>query len=329
MTMRRTYGRDSCRDMTNSSGISNQMSRPRTNSRNTSSAFRTRSIACHRVDNESRRLSAIRNAYLKHPLDAEAILARLRREGKTLDTVTVEDLWHDEASSVTDQNHVGGIDATIRLAQLAGVTSSTVVWDLGSGLGGSGRALAHIFGCRVHGIEFTDTRCRDSRLLNDLTGLSHLVSVQCADMVSVEVPTQVADVLWGQAAWGHVVDRKAFFQRWSQALTPQGRIAIEEPCLLKTPLTAAERKALKSVERGWMEAVMPVDDWIHAIEPNGFRVDHREDMSLQLNAYLAETLGETGREVLHPEDELAFWRSAHELVGAGVIGYFRLIASRT
>jgi SAM-dependent methyltransferase len=54
-----------------------------------------------------------------------------------------------------DQFHTRGIEATVELAQAAGIPVGSRVSDIGSGLGGPSRYLAATFGCHVTGIDLS------------------------------------------------------------------------------------------------------------------------------------------------------------------------------
>src|SRR5580704_5296608 len=80
-----------------------------------------------------------------------------------------------------DQFHVGGLDATNTLIQIAGIKASDRVLDLGSGGGGPSRHLAATVGCHVTGIDLTDEYCQVATMLAAATGLSHLLDYQQGD----------------------------------------------------------------------------------------------------------------------------------------------------
>ena len=55
-----------------------------------------------------------------------------------------------------DQFHTRGLAATAELGKLAGVTASTLVLDVGSGVGGPARFLAATCGCRITGVDLSE-----------------------------------------------------------------------------------------------------------------------------------------------------------------------------
>ena len=71
-----------------------------------------------------------------------------------------------------DQFHTRGLVATAELAKLAGITTDMSVLDVGSGIGGPARFLAASYGCRVTGIELSETFVDAARYLTERTGQS-------------------------------------------------------------------------------------------------------------------------------------------------------------
>ncbi len=69
-----------------------------------------------------------------------AILAAVQAAGKEPDALAPEDL------APVDEFHIRGREATLELARDAGLAPGTRVLDVGSGIGGPSRCLAHTFG---------------------------------------------------------------------------------------------------------------------------------------------------------------------------------------
>jgi MPBQ/MSBQ methyltransferase len=88
---------------------------------------------------------------------ADAILDALENAGKDLNRLTPDDL------APIDEFHIRGRKATLELARAAKIDAGKHVLDVGSGLGGTARFLAHQshqYGCQVTGIDLITARRR-------------------------------------------------------------------------------------------------------------------------------------------------------------------------
>ena len=151
---------------------------------------------------------------------ATKLLTALANAGKDIDRLTPEDL------APVDEFHIRGREATLELAAAAGISASTYVLDVGSGIGGSSRNLAHRFGCRVTGIDLTDEYCRVATMLARRTGLSHLVSYRQGDALDLPFPDGDFDVVWTQHVAMNIRDKATLYRQMHRVLKPGGTLAI-------------------------------------------------------------------------------------------------------
>jgi SAM-dependent methyltransferase len=270
----------------------------------------------------------VRELYKNHPLRQETIFGRLRQQGKPLDSLTELDLALDEQAEITDQNHVGGLAFTAELAGLAGVTSASCVLDLGSGLGGSARVLAHLYGCRVHGVELSKERVQESEKLTRQVRLEALVTFECGDLLEMDVPRNTFDILWGQSSWTHFRDKEKFVRRWSEALGSRRRLALEDLYLKTAPKTTDEKRELDQFEHDAMSTIVEMQAWVELLRRCGFSV-FAQDLSYRL-------VQDVQRQLHHQTPDRRGRPSATEgeksglllkLASQGVLGYFRMVAS--
>jgi MPBQ/MSBQ methyltransferase len=148
------------------------------------------------------------------------ILTALASAGKDLDTLKPEDL------APIDEFHIRGRQATLELAQAAGVDASRYVLDVGSGIGGPSRCLAREFGCRVAGIDLTDEYCRVATMLAERVGLSRLVSYRQGDALNLPFPDAAFDVVWSQHVAMNIPDKARLYGEMFRVLKPGGALAI-------------------------------------------------------------------------------------------------------
>jgi SAM-dependent methyltransferase len=199
--------------------------------------------------------------YRTHPVRAATVLRRLHEQDPTDRPPTALDLGTDSRTLITDQNHVGGARFVVDLARAASVTRRSCVLDLGAGTGGSARVLAHVFGCRVDGLDISRDRVRDATTLTRLAGLQRVVRVRHADAMRAAVPRRRYDVIWGQSAWAHIADKQTLLRRWRPALKEGGRIAFEESYLKREPTNSRERALLAQLQRDWLSTLISREQW--------------------------------------------------------------------
>jgi MPBQ/MSBQ methyltransferase len=153
---------------------------------------------------------------------SEVILAALRTAGKDPATLTPIDL------APVDQFHIGGRDATLELARLAGLTTGARVLDVGGGLGGPARTLASAFGCDVTVLDLTEEYCRTGELLTARTGLGERVRFRHGSALAMPFADGSYDVAWTQHSSMNIADKERLYGEIRRVLRPGGRLALHE-----------------------------------------------------------------------------------------------------
>jgi len=176
--------------------------------------------------------------YDAHPINEEQILHALAARGVPLDRLDQEILKDH------DQDHFGGTEANDILAAKAGIGAQDVVLDVCSGMGGPARYLAHRIGCRVVGLDFTESRHRGAQRLTQLARLDHLVGFRHGNALDMPFADATFDVVIGQEAWCHVPDKPRLISECARVVRPGGVIAFTD-ILRRAGLTAAEGERLR------------------------------------------------------------------------------------
>ncbi len=265
--------------------------------------------------------SEIQELYRQHPRRESRILARILTRRGTLEGITEQDLAEDPLTEVTDQNHVGGTRFVEELARKSGIGPATRVLDLGSGLGGSARYLAHTYGCRVHGVDLSPERCSEAESLTQLVGLQHLVTFEFGDMTELALPPTQFDVLWDQGSWVHLADKQGFIRKWAPCLRSRGRIAAEDAYLKRVPSSSAETELLEILEQSWMSRLVDQRAWIDALTDEHFAIETVDDLSCALRD---ECLKLIDVDSTANATEESGRRTAVQLTESGLLGYSEL-----
>lgn len=157
------------------------------------------------------------------------ILAALENAGKDINNLKPEDL------APVDEFHIRGREATLELAGVVGLVPNMRVLDVGSGLGGPARCIAHEFGCQVTGIDLTDEYVRTAAMLAERVGLSNLVTYRQGDALDLPFPEATFDVVWSQHTGMNIPDKAILYQEMFRVLKPGGALAIYD--ILAGPVT--------------------------------------------------------------------------------------------
>jgi SAM-dependent methyltransferase len=152
----------------------------------------------------------------------QRILDALRAAGKDPDRPTIDDL------APVDYLHTRGKDATLELAHLAGLRGQEAVLDVGGGLGGPARTLAHDFGCRVAVLDLTEEYCRVGEMLTSRTGLEDKVTFHHGSALDMPFEEKTFDVVWTQHSTMNISDKERLYAGISRVLRPGGLLAMHE-----------------------------------------------------------------------------------------------------
>lgn len=166
--------------------------------------------------------AAVAGFYETHPINEDEILQKLSARGLDLGKLTEQELKE------FDQDHYGGVEAVEALAEAAGISRGQHVLDVGSGMGGPARWLAYKFGCRVTGLDLTESRVTGARRLTERVGLSKLVDFVQGDATQMPFPPSNFDAVLSQEVWCHIPEKDALLAQCARALKRGGKIAFTD-----------------------------------------------------------------------------------------------------
>ncbi|HKZ04212.1 MAG TPA: methyltransferase domain-containing protein [Methylomirabilota bacterium] len=150
------------------------------------------------------------------------IESALKRAGKPLDALTVEDL------APVDHFHARGFPATIELADRLTVAPGQRLVDIGCGLGGPARYMAKRFRCHVSGVDITAPFIDAAAKLTALLRMQDQVTLELGDGQRLPYAPASFDGAYTQHVTMNVADRPAFFAEAYRVLKPGGFFALTE-----------------------------------------------------------------------------------------------------
>src|SRR5882672_9834205 len=122
-----------------------------------------------------------------------------------------------------DQWHYHGTEAIHAAAEALGLGPASRVLDVGSGIGGPARYLAHTTGCHVTALELQPELHRIGADLTRRSGLEQRVAHVCGDALTYPLPVSDFDAAISWLAVLHVPDRPRLVARIARALRAGGK----------------------------------------------------------------------------------------------------------
>lgn len=172
--------------------------------------------------------------------------------------------------------HTLGRDATVDLAEMVDVHEGDDVLDVGSGIGGPARLLAHRFGARVEGVDLTAEFCDVATSLSQRTGLSEVTTFRQGDATELPFRDSTFDIVWTQHVAMNIENKSKLYSEMRRVVRVGGRLAFfdimagpEQPPYYPVPW--AEDESISFLED---EATIQT-----LVEIVGFRIDTWENLS--------------------------------------------------
>jgi ubiquinone/menaquinone biosynthesis C-methylase UbiE len=154
------------------------------------------------------------------------LLVRLRQA--LLDDGADPDHPSLEALAPYDQFHGRGLEATIEIANMTPVSATDHVLDVGSGIGGPARYIAHHKGVRVTGIDLTAEFCEVARHLTQALGLADRVVFEQGDALAMPFADASFDGAYSMNVSMNIEDKAAFYAEIHRVLRPGAWLVLSE-----------------------------------------------------------------------------------------------------
>ena len=132
-----------------------------------------------------------------------------------------------------DQWHYHGTEAIAAAARALGLGPQSRVLDVGAGVGGPARYLAHTTGCHVTALELQPELHAIGVDLTRRTGLADRVTHVCGDALAEPLPDAGFDAVVSWLAIVHIPERARLFRRLARALRSGGGCYVEDLCMHK------------------------------------------------------------------------------------------------
>lgn len=131
-----------------------------------------------------------------------------------------------ESLKPVDEFHTGGIEATKALLDPLGISADTRVLDIGCGIGGTARYIAHSYGAQVTGVDLTPDYVAAATDLTQRVGLADLASFHLGSALALPVDAAAFDLVTMFHVGMNIADKPGLFGEVARVLAPGGRFAL-------------------------------------------------------------------------------------------------------
>lgn len=166
-----------------------------------------------------------------------------------------------------DQYHYLGTEAVDAAIDKMKISESKSLLEVGGGIGGPSRYLAHRTGCSMTVLELQQDLNEVALNLTERCALSHQVRHVCGDILDGPPTGAPFDGLVSWLTFVHIPDREKLYRTCFQALKPGAAIYVED-FFEKRTLTADEKLALE--REVYCSYVPTMEDYASCLEEAGF-----------------------------------------------------------
>lgn len=166
-----------------------------------------------------------------------------------------------------DQWHYHGTDAIRAAAEWLGLGRRSRVLDIGGGIGGPARYLAHVTGCHVTAVEIQPELHAIGVDLTRRSGLGDRVTHICGDALTCPLDDASFDAVVSWLAILHIPDRRRLCTRLARAVRAGGGCYIEDLCM-HAPFVADDLKSVREIVCGI--SMSSIEDYVKDLQSAGF-----------------------------------------------------------
>lgn len=237
-----------------------------------------------------------------------------------------------------DSFHPGGLELTIELAGMLDLTPNSIVLDVASGKGTSAFAIAERFGCRVIGVDLSETNIVEANTEAAKRGLSDRVQFQLADAEQLPFDPASFDAILCECAFCTFPNKTKAASEFAKVLRAGGRVGISDLTRVSDPLPELDGLL------AWIACIgdaQPLESYAAWLAGAGFGVIASGDRSHCLQQMVQQIQGKLlladimiglkkldlpGLDIKQAKE---FATAAKHAIGSSKLGYALLVAQKT
>jgi len=218
----------------------------------------------------------------------KAIQAAIPRLGKTIDSITIEDL------APVDEFHIGGRQATEHFVGQLNISEQDHILDVGCGLGGASRYVANRYNNHVTGIDLTEEYIETGNALCAWVKLDQHISLHQGSALSMPFQDETFDGAYMMHVGMNIDDKARLFNEIYRVLRPGACFGVYD--VMRDKHGELTYPVPWATEKSTSNLAAP-DQYKHALENAGFVVskeNNRRDFAVDFFKRLAEKVAADG-----------------------------------
>lgn len=243
--------------------------------------------------------AALRKPYTRRNLQGD-IAAFYDARSSAWESVWGEHMHHG-LYDVVDGRRLSGSAAQVRtmdeMLRYSSVDLSACnnILDVGCGIGGASRYLAHKTGeqCRIDGMTLSPVQAARSTVLNGESKVSHRVSTTVRDVLDSGLDDASFDLIWSLESAEHIPEKQKFIRESKRLLKPNGEIIMLAWCVREctTPFSTSEKFSIRRImEEYCLPRVAAPSEYETELVRAGFRNVRHEDWTSRAAPFWWEVL---------------------------------------
>ena len=187
--------------------------------------------------------------------------------------------------SAFDQYHYLGTDAVDEAIKKLDIDSSMEIMEIGAGIGGPARYLAHTSGCKMTALELQPELNSTAMKLTARCRLQGKVTHLCGDILDGLPENKQYDALVSWLTFLHIPDRPTLYSNCFAALKPGTGIYVED-YFERNPLTDQDKLVLR--REVYCDCVPTMSEYFNELSEAGFTRIELVDKSAQWTEFVVE-----------------------------------------
>jgi ubiquinone/menaquinone biosynthesis C-methylase UbiE len=176
--------------------------------------------------------------------------------------------FFDFAAEVGLTKHLGGLEATKKLAKLCHINEDKYVLDIGCGAGQTPCFLVKRYGCRVVGVDINDRMVDRSRERAESEKVADRTEFKVANAQDLPFEADLFDAVITESVTAFPEDKLRAVREYARVTKPGGYVGLNESTWLKVP-PPPELVSWASQDLGAHVKPLTSDGWVGLLESVG------------------------------------------------------------